>query len=84
MNAFTSLPADRPTNSGPSFDVNLYLDPDGDMWIAESDALPLATEAETLDRLLTRVWEIAPEIAELNGHAGALNLRFVIHTSAPA
>ena len=84
MNAFTALLPDRPTGFGPSFDVNLYLDPDGDMWIAESDALPLATEAETLDRLLSRVWEIAPEIAELNGHVGALNLRFVIHTSAPA
>ncbi len=66
------------------YPVNLYLAPDADMWIAESDALPLATEAPTLDALIDRVWEIAPEIAELNGHKGKLNLRFELHTVASA
>jgi hypothetical protein len=66
------------------YPVSLYLGPDADMWIAESDALPLATEARTLDALIERVWEIAPEIAELNGHHGKLNLRFELHTVTPA
>jgi len=66
------------------YPVSLYLAPDADMWIAESDALPLATEAPTLDALIERVWEIAPEIAELNGHRGRLNLRFELHTVTPA
>jgi hypothetical protein len=33
---------------------------------------------------MDRVWQIAPEIAELNGHRGPLNLRFVVHTRARA
>jgi len=68
----------------PEYPVSLYLAPEADMWIAESDALSLATEAPTLDALIERVWEIAPEIAELNGHRGKLNLRFELHTVAPA
>jgi hypothetical protein len=82
MHAFTALVPDQRASFGPTFDVNLYLDPEGDAWIAESDALPLATEAATLDALVQRVWEIAPEIAELNGHQGKLKLRFILHTAA--
>src|SRR5690606_10538176 len=68
MNAFTSVEPDRRSSFGPAFDVNIYLAAEGDRWIAEADALPVATEADTLDALIDRVWEIAPEIAELNGH----------------
>jgi hypothetical protein len=64
------------------YPVELYLDPDGDRWIAESDDLPIATEADSLDALIERVWLIAPEVAALNGHTGELNLRFILHTSA--
>lgn len=64
------------------YPVGLYLDADEDRWIAVSDDLPIATEANTLDELIERVWLIAPEIAQLNGHTGPLNLRFVLHTSA--
>jgi Domain of unknown function (DUF1902) len=70
--------------AGNEVPVNLFLDADGDRWIAESDDLPIATEADTLDSLIERVWLIAPEIAELNGHKGELNLRFILHTSARA
>ena len=82
MNAFTALVPDHSSEFGPSYDVTLYLDADGDAWIAESDALPLATEAASLDALVERVWQIAPEIADLNGHQGELKLRFLLHTSA--
>ncbi len=64
------------------YPVELYLDADGDRWIAESDDLPIATEADTLDALIERVWLIAPEIAALNGHTGELNLRFFLPTTA--
>lgn len=37
------------------------------MWIAENDDLGLVTEAMSYDGLTERVWEIAPELAELNG-----------------
>ncbi len=84
MNAFTAILPDQRAGFGPSFDVNIYLDPGGDLWIAESDALPIATEAVTMDALVKRVWEITPEIAELNGHKGLLKLRFILNTSTPA
>ncbi len=64
------------------YPVNLYQAPDEDYWIAESDALPIATEAPTIGALMERVWEIAPEIAELNGHKGELKLSFILHTRA--
>ncbi len=81
MNAFTAIIPEQRARFGPSFDVNLYLAPEGDRWIAEADVLPLATEAPTLDSLVPRVWEIAPEIADLNGHKGPLNLRFLLADS---
>jgi len=37
------------------------------VWIAECDALGLVTEADDFESLRERVWEIAPELAELNG-----------------
>lgn len=84
VNAFTAVVPDQRAGYGPSYDVNLYRDPEGEGWIAESDALPIATEAATLDALVERVWDIAPEIVELNGHKGVLRLRFMLHTTAPA
>jgi len=82
MNVFSVVRPDAVAGQGPEYAVNLYQAAEEDLWIAESDALPLATEAPPLGALIDRVWEIAPEIAELNGHKGKLNLRFVLHTSA--
>lgn len=85
MNAFTTIRPEVAARADPlEYAVNLYLAPDADCWIAESDALPIATEAPTLDTLIERVWEIAPEIAELNGHKGDLKLQFILHTAARA
>ncbi|MBN9010571.1 MAG: DUF1902 domain-containing protein [Rhizobiales bacterium] len=74
--AYLTLRPDAEAEAVSEYPVSLYLAPEADMWIAESDALPIATEAATLDALIERVWEIAPEIAELNGHRCKLNLRF--------
>lgn len=84
MNAFSAIVPEDGGGFTPSFDVHLYLHPDGDVWVAEADALPIATEAATLDGLVQRVWEIAPEIAALNGHTGELRLRFTLDTRSPA
>jgi hypothetical protein len=81
MNVFVAVRPDSAPGSL-EYQVNLYQAPDGDCWIAEADALPIATEAPTVDELIERVWSIAPEIAELNGHKGELNLRFIVHTRA--
>lgn len=84
MNAFQTIRLDSPTPSAAEYPVNLYQAPDDETWIAESDSLPIATEAPTIDALIERVWAIAPEIAALNGHQGELNLRFIVHTRARA
>ena len=83
MNAFQAIPPEFRSDLGPGYDVNLFLHPDGDLWVAESDTLPIATEAPTLDALVDRVWEVAPELAALNGHKGVLRLRFVLETITP-
>jgi hypothetical protein len=81
LNAFVTARPEAALEAG-EYMVTLYRAPEGDCWIAEADALPIATEAATIDAVIERVWLIAPEIAELNGHKGDLNLRFIVHTRA--
>ena len=50
------------------FTIQAQFDPESGMWWGSNDDLPLTTEAPTLDALLARILEIAPEIAALNGH----------------
>ena len=49
------------------FTVTVEFDAESGMWVGSCDALYLATEAETYEALTARIWEIAPELAELNG-----------------
>lgn len=61
--------------------VDIFQAPEEGGWVAVCDDLPIATEAETVDALIERVWLIAPEIAVLNGRDGQrLSLRFVLTT----
>lgn len=53
-----------------SFDVNVCHDHDDNVWVAECDALGLVTEAPTYEELTERVWQIAPELYEMNGFGG--------------
>ena len=46
--------------------VNLIWDEEADVWVAICDEIPLAMESESLDELLNRVRQAAPEIIELN------------------
>ncbi len=80
MNEFVSVRPEAAPDAR-EFVVNVFQADDG-LWIAESDGLPIATEAPSVDALIERVWSIAPEIAELNGHKGKLSLRFIAHTRA--
>ncbi|WP_431612837.1 DUF1902 domain-containing protein [Enterobacter chengduensis] len=52
------------------FDVNVCHDHHENVWVAECDALGLVTEAATYEELTERVWEVAPELYELNGFGG--------------
>ncbi len=45
------------------------------MWIATCEELSVTTEAPSYEALTTRVWEIAPGIAEMNGLAFDANTR---------
>ncbi|MDR2154977.1 MAG: DUF1902 domain-containing protein [Burkholderiaceae bacterium] len=40
---------------------------DRSVWVAECDALHLVTEAETYEGLVNRVWEVMPDLVEVNG-----------------
>jgi uncharacterized protein DUF1902 len=51
------------------FQVTAKWDPETAVWWCSNGELPVTTEAPTFDQLVTRVMEIAPEIAELNGIA---------------
>jgi hypothetical protein len=49
------------------FTVHAEFDAEAKVWCGSNDELPLTTEAPTLDQLLARAAEIAPEIAVMNG-----------------
>jgi hypothetical protein len=69
--------AKRPDVSAPLLVVSVTHS-DG-FYTAVCDDLHLVTEAETLDELQDRVWEIAPELVELNElpiDVDSLRLRF--------
>ncbi|MBD2816577.1 DUF1902 domain-containing protein [Xenorhabdus sp. Flor] len=65
-----------------AFVVNVIHD---DMWIAECDELGLVTESKTYDELIEKVWEIAPELYEINGlgdQSEVIRLKFVQEQSS--
>jgi hypothetical protein len=86
MNAFTTLRPDASPEREDGFVVDIFQDLEAGGWIAVCDEIPVATEADSIEALIDRVWLIAPEIAELNGlPAGPeLHLRFVVNTRAAA
>jgi len=49
------------------FTVHAFFDAQARVWCGASEELPLRTEADTLEHLLDRAAEIAPEIAIENG-----------------
>lgn len=64
MGNATAMSSSRP------FDVKVRHDHDENLWVAECDALGLVTEAPTYEELTERVWQIAPELYEMNGFGG--------------
>ncbi len=46
--------------------VNFIWDGEAKVWVAICDDIPLALESESLDELINRVRQAAPEIIELN------------------
>jgi hypothetical protein len=52
-----------------SFEIRAEWDSEAGVWWCSNDELPLTTEAPTFEQLVSRVLEIAPEIAAENGLA---------------
>jgi hypothetical protein len=50
-----------------SFEIRAEWDGEAGAWWCSNDELPLTTEALTFEELVSRVLEIAPEIAAENG-----------------
>ena len=51
------------------FEIKAQWDGEAAVWWCSNDELPLTTEAATFEQLVSRVLEIAPEIAAENGLA---------------
>ena len=65
------------------FEITVFRDDDAGVWIARNEDIPLVSEAASYEALVARVWEIAPEIIVLNGHARdetAIRLRCEAHS----
>ena len=52
-----------------TFEIRAERDAEAGVWWCSNDELPLTTEAPTFQQLVSRVLEIAPEIAAENGLA---------------
>ena len=62
------------------FEIKAQWDAEAAVWWCSNEQLPLTTEAATFEQLVSRVLEIAPEIAAENGLAAPgdeIELRFV-------
>jgi len=51
------------------FEIRAEWDGEVGVWWCSNEELPLTTEAPTFEQLVSRVLEIAPEIAAVNGLA---------------
>ena len=49
------------------FTVDVLFDAEADVWVAQCDALGIATEAADYEALTRRVWVVAPEMYAANG-----------------
>lgn len=67
------------------FVVTAFWDSEARVYVATSDDVPgLATEAETLDRLVEKLRVMVPELLDANGYADGDEIPFVLHSSIKA
>ena len=59
----------RPNFRKEPFVAEVTFDPECSMWVVSCEELSVTTEAPSYEAMTARFWEIAPEIAELNGIA---------------
>jgi hypothetical protein len=56
--------------------AEVIFDAECGMWVATCEELSVTTEAASYEALTARVWEIAPDIAEMNGLARSMRSKF--------
>ncbi len=69
-----------------SFEVETVWDADALVWCGSAAEIPVSTEADTLEDLVSRMVEVVPEMLELNGlakHGEVVELRFGPEDIAP-
>lgn len=54
-------------NRIPPFVAEVVFDAESGMWVASCDELCVATEAPSYEAVVSRFWQVAPEIAASNG-----------------
>lgn len=60
-----------------AFFIRAEWDSEAGVWVATSDDVPgLATEAETLEALSTKLQSMVPELLEANGYVGDPEVAF--------
>ena len=57
---------DKKNENNTEYIVNFIWDEEANVWVAICDDIPLALESESLDELINRVRQAAPEIIKLN------------------
>jgi predicted nucleotidyltransferase len=58
------------------FQISAFWDSDADVWVATCDGLGLATEADSLDTLESKLREFVPELVALNYRGGDEDVPF--------
>jgi hypothetical protein len=57
--------------------VRADWDPEAKVWVADSDDVPgLATEADTVENLMTKLEAMVPDLLDLNGWPGQDEVSF--------
>ena len=49
------------------YTIRLSWDDEASVWVAVNDEIPIAFESDSLDLLIERVKDAAPELLEING-----------------
>jgi hypothetical protein len=59
--------------------ISAEYDPDASVWVAESDDLPLVTEAETIEALRAKLPGMISDLIE--GHPASVQIELTAHSS---
>ncbi len=59
------------------YEITVAFDKESGCWMGWNDEIPLAFDADSIEDLMRKCSDAAPEILELNGLPAARSLRYV-------